>query len=47
LRGMASYNYLIEMIPYVVTIIGLVFYAMSIKRKARRHQLKPIKEKLS
>lgn len=46
LRGMASYNYLIEMIPYVVTIIGLVFYAVSIKRKARRHQLRPIKEKL-
>ena len=44
LRGIASYNYLIEMIPYVVTIIGLVVYAISIKRRARRHQLKPVKE---
>ena len=38
LTGLASYNYLVASIPYIVTIVGLVIYAASTIRRARRHR---------
>lgn len=38
LTGLASYNYLVAGIPYLVTIIGLVIYAASTLRKVKRRK---------
>ena len=38
LTGLASYNYLVASIPYIVTIVGLVIYAASTIRRAKRHR---------
>ena len=40
LSGLSSYNYLVASIPYIVTVIGLVVYAASTLKKARKHQAK-------
>ena len=38
LTGLSSYNYLVASIPYIVTIVGLVIYAASTIRRAKRHR---------
>lgn len=38
LTGLASYNYLVAGLPYLVTIIGLVIYAASTLRKVKRRK---------
>lgn len=38
LQGVSSY--LVSVIPYVVTILGLVIYAASVTRRARKHRAK-------
>ena len=40
LTGLSSYNYLVASIPYIVTVIGLVVYAASTLKKAKKHQAK-------
>lgn len=40
LQGVSSY--LVSLIPYLTTIVGLVLYVLSTRRKTRKHQIQPI-----
>ncbi len=40
LQGVSSY--LVSLIPYLTTIVGLVLYVLSARRKTRKHQIQPI-----
>ncbi|NLA81738.1 MAG: ABC transporter permease [Clostridiaceae bacterium] len=40
LKGVSSY--LVAMIPYLVTVLGLVIYSISLKRKTRKHAIRSI-----
>ncbi len=40
LKGVSSY--LVAMIPYLVTVLGLVIYSISLKRKTRKHAVRPV-----
>ncbi|NLA72173.1 MAG: ABC transporter permease [Clostridiaceae bacterium] len=41
LQGVSSF--LVSMIPYAATLLGLVAYSISLKRKARKHVIKVVK----
>jgi len=41
LQGVSSY--LVSIIPYLTTLLGLVAYSISLKRKARKHTIKAVK----
>ncbi|NLA95843.1 MAG: ABC transporter permease [Clostridiaceae bacterium] len=41
LQGVSSF--LVSLIPYVATVLGLVIYSISLKRKARKHAIKAVK----
>jgi ABC-type uncharacterized transport system permease subunit len=36
-------NYLVELFPYVASLLGLVIYSASLQRKARKRTIKPVK----
>ncbi len=40
LQGVSSY--LVSLIPYVTTIVGLVLYVLSTRRKTKKHQIQPL-----
>ncbi|MGI6157297.1 MAG: ABC transporter permease [Saccharofermentanales bacterium] len=42
IQGATKYSYLISVIPYAATILGLVIYAISVKARARRRGIRPI-----
>lgn len=42
IQGATKYSYLISVIPYAATILGLVIYAISVKACARRRGIRPI-----
>ena len=41
LQGVSSY--LVSLIPYATTLLGLVLYSISLRRKERKHLIRPVK----